>query len=102
MNFIATLLVTNLLNISPADTNQYQLLVGSYTKKGNPGIEVYAVNAVTGKPSLLYTKENANASYLTLANEGKLMYAVSEGSKDASSVNSYKLNSKIVIMNLKK
>ena len=93
MNFIATLLVTNLLNFSPADTNQYQLVVGSYTKKGNPGIEVYSVNAVTGKPSLLYTKENANASYLTLANEGKLMYAVSEGSKDASSVNSYKLNS---------
>ena len=53
MNFIATLLVTNLLNFSPADTNQYQLVVGSYTKKGNPGIEVYSVNAVTGKPSLL-------------------------------------------------
>jgi len=33
MNFIATLLVTNLLNFSPADTNQYQLVVGSYTKK---------------------------------------------------------------------
>lgn len=93
MNFIATLLVTNLLNFSPADTNQYQLVVGSYTKKGNPGIEVYAVNALTGKPNLLYTKENANASYLTLANEGKLMYAVSEGSKEASSVNSFKLNS---------
>jgi 6-phosphogluconolactonase len=108
MNFIVTLLVTNLLNFSPADTIQYQLVVGSYTtytKKGNPGIEVYSVNAVTGKPSLLYTKENANASYLTLANEGKLMYAISlanegklmfadsEGTKDASSVNSYKLNS---------
>ena len=93
MNFIATLLVTNLLNFSPADTNQYQLVVGSYTKKGNPSIEVYAVNALTGKPNLLYTKENANASYLTLANEGKLMYAVSEGSKDASSVSSFKLNS---------
>ena len=96
MNFIVTLLVTNLLNFSPADTIQYQLVVGSYTtytKKGNPGIEVYSVNAVTGKPSLLHTKENANASYLTLANEGKLMFADSEGTKDASSVNSYKLNS---------
>lgn len=92
MNFIATLLVSNLLNFSPADTSQYQLVVGSYTKKGNPGIEVYSVNAVSGKPSLLYTKKNTNASYLTLANEGTLMYAVSEESKDASRVNSFKLN----------
>ncbi|MFZ9215385.1 MAG: hypothetical protein ACO21S_09435, partial [Sediminibacterium sp.] len=63
MNMIATLLVSNILHFFAPDTAQHQLIVGSYTKKGNPGIEVYAVNAVTGKPKLLYTKENANASY---------------------------------------
>jgi 6-phosphogluconolactonase (cycloisomerase 2 family)/enamine deaminase RidA (YjgF/YER057c/UK114 family) len=93
MNFIATLLFSHLVSFFPADTNQYQLIVGSYTQKGNPGIEVYSVNAVTGKPTLLYTKENQNASYLTLANEGKLMYAVTEASKEPSSVTSYQLNS---------
>jgi 6-phosphogluconolactonase len=94
MNFFAAILVTNLLNFSAVDTTQYQMTIGSYTKKGNPGIEVYSVNAITGKPSLLYTRENANASYLTLANEGKLMYAVTEGAKDASFVSAYQLNSR--------
>jgi 6-phosphogluconolactonase (cycloisomerase 2 family) len=93
MNFIGTLLVSNLLNFSPADTSQYQLVVGSYTKKGNPGIEVYSVNAVSGKPSLLYTKKNANTSYLTITNEGTMMYAISKGLKDESKVNSFKSNS---------
>lgn len=92
MNLIAAVFVSNLLNFTSVDTNQYQMVVGSYTKKGNPGIEVYAVNAVTGKPTLLYTRENQNASYLTLANEGKQLYAVSEGAKDASFVSAYKLN----------
>ncbi|MCF8340227.1 MAG: beta-propeller fold lactonase family protein [Chitinophagaceae bacterium] len=93
MNFIAALFVSNLLHFLPSDTSQYQLVVGSYTKKGNPGIEVYSVNAITGKPSLLYTKENQNASYLTLANNGKSMFAVSEGAKDASFVTAYKMGS---------
>ena len=93
MNFIAALFISNLLHVLPADTSQYQLVVGSYTKKGNPGIEVYAVNAISGKPSLLYTKENQNASYITLANNGKSMYAVSEGAKDASFVTAYRLGS---------
>jgi 6-phosphogluconolactonase (cycloisomerase 2 family)/enamine deaminase RidA (YjgF/YER057c/UK114 family) len=92
MNMIATLLVSNILHFFAPDTAQHQLIVGSYTKKGNPGIEVYAVNAVTGKPKLLYTKENANASYLTLANNGKSMYAVTEGGKDASFVSAYQLD----------
>ncbi|MEY3819960.1 MAG: hypothetical protein RL337_141, partial [Bacteroidota bacterium] len=92
MNLIATLIVSNILHFFAPDTAHHQLIVGSYTKKGNPGIEVYAVNAVTGKPKLLYTKENANASYLTLANNGKSMYAVTEGGKDASFVSAYQLD----------
>lgn len=92
MNLIATFLVSNLMHFLPADTSHYPLVVGSYTKKGNPGIEVYGVNAVTGKPKLLYTKENQNASYLTVTPDGKFMYAVSEGAKDASFVSAYQLD----------
>lgn len=92
MNLIGTLLISNLLNFSPTDTSHYQLVIGSYTKKGNPGIEVYSVNAVSGKPRLLYTKKSANTSYLTLANEGTMIYSVSEGLKDESKVHAFKLN----------
>jgi 6-phosphogluconolactonase (cycloisomerase 2 family) len=93
MNFIGTLLVSNLLNVSPTDTRQYQLVLEFYTKKGNPGIEIYSVNAVSKKPSLLYTKKNANTSYLTITNEWTMMYAISKGLKDESKVNSFKSNS---------
>ena len=78
MNLIAAVLLSSFFHFFSADTTQYQLIVGSYTQKGNPGIEVYTVNAVTGKPTLQYTKENSNASYLTLTKDGKYLYAVSE------------------------
>ena len=93
MNFIASVLFSSLLHLFSADTTQYQLVVGSYTQKGNPGIEVYTVNSVTGKPTLQYTKDNPSASYLTLTKDGKYLYAVSEGNGEKSAVNAYQLNS---------
>ena len=93
MNLIASVLLGSFLHFAPTDTTNYQLVVGSYTQKGNPGIEVYSVNGVTGKPSLKYTRENSNASYLTLTKDGKYLYAVSEGNSEKSAVNAYQLNS---------
>ena len=93
MNLLASVLLTSFLHFFSTDTTQYQLVVGSYTQKGNPGIEVYTVNSVTGKPTLQYTKENSSASYLTLTKDGKYLYAVSEANGEKSAVNAYQLNS---------
>lgn len=92
MNLIASIFLGSLLHFVPADTTQYQLVVGSYTKDGNPGIEVYSVNATSGKPTLRYKRDNPNGSFLTYANEGKNLYAVTEGSNIQSAVNAYQLN----------
>ncbi len=72
----------------------YQMVVGSYTKNGNPGIEVYEVNANTGAASKIYVKQNPNASYLATTRDGSIMYAVSEEGAGNSRLTSYKLDSK--------
>lgn len=72
----------------------YQMVVGSYTKNGNPGIEVYEVNANSGAARKLYTRPNPNASYLATTRDGRVMYAVSEEGGGSSKLTAYKMDAK--------
>jgi 6-phosphogluconolactonase (cycloisomerase 2 family) len=74
------------------DSLVYQLVVGSYTGKENPGIEVYEVNATTGASKRLYARPNSNASYLATTSDRRLMYAVSEEGNGSSALTAYKLD----------
>jgi len=76
------------------DTSRYELLVGSYTKEGNPGIEIFDANINSGSTSPLYTLKNANASYLTVSADGKYMFSVAEEGAGKSAMSAYQLNEK--------
>ena len=75
-----------------ADTS-YELIVGSYTKSNNPGIEVFEFNTTNGNVVPLYNRKNTNASYLTISADGKRMFSVSENATETAAVSSYLLNS---------
>jgi 6-phosphogluconolactonase (cycloisomerase 2 family) len=75
-----------------ADTT-YELIIGSYTPKDNPGIEIFDFNIANGKASPSYTLKNSNSSYLALSPDGKNLFSVSENQSATASVSSFKLGS---------
>lgn len=77
-----------------ADTTHYDLLVGSYTKDGNPGIEVFDVNPATGAAKSKYVIKNANASYLAFSADKNNLYAVTEEGGGRSAITAYQLNAR--------
>lgn len=72
------LMLSSFLGVSSADTITHDLLIGSYTKDGNPGIQVYGVHPGSGSAPLRYNLNSANASYLTVTKDRRFMYAVRE------------------------
>ena len=92
ISFILISIHTLFATIS-TDTTHYQLIVGSYTAKGNSGIEVFDVNGLTGASSPVYQLKNKNASYLTVTPTGEYMYAVSEDDGGDAKITSYHKNS---------
>ncbi len=66
-----------------------QLIIGSYTSKGNPGIEVYNWDAKTGKATKSYTLNVPAASYQAMS--GDLLFSVSEEGDGKASVSSFQL-----------
>ncbi len=82
-----------LFSVATPDTTHYDLLIGSYTKEGNPGIEVYDYNDASAKTSQRYVKSNSNASFLAVSADTKSLFAVTEQPGN-SSVSSYALNEK--------
>jgi 6-phosphogluconolactonase (cycloisomerase 2 family) len=66
-----------------------QLIIGSYTSKGNPGIEVYNWDAKTGKATKSYSLSIPAASYQAIS--GDLLFSVSEEGDGKASVSSYQL-----------
>ena len=75
-----------------ADTT-YELIIGSYTPKDNPGIEIFDFNIANGKASPNYTLKNGNSSYLAVSPDGKNLFSVSENQSATASVSSFKLGS---------
>lgn len=91
MGFFSTLLLISFLSGSSVkDSTAYELVIGSYTKEGNPGIEVYG--ARKGKFQKKYSLNNANASYQAISADTKYMFSVMEEGKGKSAVSSYMKN----------
>ncbi|TRX22112.1 lactonase family protein [Flavobacterium franklandianum] len=78
-----------------AQENKFNLIVGTYTKPcDSKGIYVYEFDSNTGGFSLKSNTENIfNPSYLSVSNDNKFVYSVSENDKK-SSVSAFGYNSK--------
>lgn len=84
--FMACFFSTTLVN-----AQSYFLFTGTYTNGNSEGIYVYKFDAATGRVSPVDTARHiANPSYLTLSDDGRFLYAVSEnGGKDTGRLNAY-------------
>lgn len=81
-----------------AMSQQYYLLVGTYTNTGSKGIYVYKFNTATGKVEALSNVVADNPSYLVVAPGNKFVYSVSESGSPTrpGSVNAYSFNKGIL------
>lgn len=88
-------LLALLLSIS-AFSQEYYLLIGTYTNTGSKGIYVYKFNAATGEAKWVSNTENApNPSFLAVAPNGKYVYAVyEEGGQKNGQVSAYSFDRK--------
>ena len=94
-NIYAALLSIFTLAALQAQENKFNLIVGTYTKScDSKGIYVYEFDSNTGDFKLKSNTENIiNPSYLTVSNDNKFVYSVSENDKK-SSVTAFGYNSK--------
>lgn len=98
-NTVTILLSILALTTLQAQKNKLNLIVGTYTKScESKGIYVYEFDSKTGNFSLKSNTENIlNPSYLTVSNDNKFVYSVSENDKK-SSVSAFGFNSKSGIL----
>ena len=75
-----------------ADTSHHDLYIGSYTKGGNPGIEVMDANADFSSVRPSYTIAQKDASYLAVTPDMKFMYAVSEQAGANGALSAFRSN----------
>lgn len=59
-------------------SQDYYLLVGTYTTTTSEGIYVYKFNAQTGEPEFVSKTKTSNPSFLALSPNGKYVFAVNE------------------------
>lgn len=69
--------------------NDLYLLVGTYTAKDSKGIYVYKFDTVTGSSKYVSDVFIQNPSYLTLSNDEKNVYVVSENGDRTASASSF-------------
>jgi 6-phosphogluconolactonase (cycloisomerase 2 family) len=77
------------------------MFVGSYTWKGNPGIQVYQYDETSGKSNFVRSVKAPNASYMVVTPEQNYMYVLSEEDRTGS-VASYaidKLTGNLTLLN---
>lgn len=68
-----------------ANAQHYNLLVGTYTNKGNSdGIYVYDYNSLNGDTKLKSTTKTINPSYLTVSEDRQFVYGVNEDGKNST------------------
>ncbi len=94
-NIYAMLLSIFTMVTVQSQENKFNLVVGTYTKScESKGIYVYEFDSTTGDFKLKNNTENIiNPSYLTVSNDNKFVYSVSENDKK-SSVSAFGYNSK--------
>lgn len=86
---ISLLLASFLSWFSISDTTHYDLLIGSYTKEGNPGMEVYQFNTSTGAAKAEYSLKSVNASYQAITGNRQFFYTVNEDATGKAMVSAY-------------
>lgn len=88
------LMLAFLLISSISFAQDFYLFVGTYTSGASKGIYVYDFNAATGKTKWVSnTDSSSNPSFLTIAPDGKHIYAVNEVSRNqAGLVTAYSFN----------
>ena len=89
---LSILLSLNIFATATPDTTSYEMIIGSYTREGNPGIEVFNFNHHTGAVSPSYTIKSSNASYQAYSKDRKFMYSVTEEGAGKSFVSAFKRN----------
>lgn len=86
-------LIASLFLLNHAYAQHYNLLVGTYTNKGNSeGIYVYDFNSLNAETKLKSIAKNViNPSYLAISKDKKFVYSVNEDGKN-SGVSSFRFN----------
>jgi 6-phosphogluconolactonase len=85
---------STLFSFAEKDSTEYELIIGSYTREGNAGIEVLDVNLSTGKTKPNYSLKNPNASYQAISADTRFLFSVTEEGKGKSSVSAYARNNR--------
>lgn len=84
------------------DNPELYLIVGTYTVQDSKGIYVYRFDTITGKTSYVSEIDIENPSYLSVSNDEKYIYAVSENDIATAFVSSFsfdKENGKLSFVN---
>jgi 6-phosphogluconolactonase len=93
MSLISAFLLNAMMFFAAKDTS-YELLVGSYTKDGNPGIEVFDVAPGYSHAMPRYSIKNPNSSFLAVTPDGKFLYSVREEGNGNSALSAFQRNEK--------
>jgi len=88
MSLLSSILLHAALSLASVDTS-YEMLVGSYTKDGNPGIEIFDLSPGNSHSMLRYSIKNPNSSFLAVSPDGKFLYAVKEEGKGSSALSAF-------------
>lgn len=86
-----------MLSALKVESQQFNLLIGTYTGNGSKGIYTYNFNAETGKATWKSNTDNnvTNPSFLAVSDNNKFVYAVNEThGNDPGSVSSFALDAK--------
>lgn len=79
---------------SISDDASVYLLVGTYTSGESDGIYVYQLDTISGYSKYISMAEVDNPSYLTLSNDERFVYAVTENDDNTSAANALSFDKK--------
>jgi 6-phosphogluconolactonase len=84
----------SLLSFAQGDSLTHQLVIGSYTQTGNPGIEVFDISLQSGQSRKAYDLQTPAASFQHISADGQYLFSITEESGGKSAVCSFVKNAK--------
>ena len=102
--FFLAMVLNSCCFLAFSQSNTY-LLIGTYTSAKSEGIYVYNFNTLTGENSFVSTVKTANPSYLAVAANQKMVYAVTENADSSKlglggSISAFSFNNKKGVLTL--